>query len=441
MNYSIIISFFLIIAKSILLCQNKTYDFYFKIKPLQNTPIYFGYHYGENQFVTDTIYLNSNSEGSLKKTNLPHGLYFFAIKSMKYVTFIVSNNKQYKIYTDTTSLLRNLKIENDKENEIFITYQIKLNDYKNTIKQLTKELKTSQDSQKIEKQIEAEKAKWKEFQNKIITDNEGTLSAKIIKGLQTKNFTFDASKFFDNIDFGDERMLFTPVFSNAINNFFSNMPGLTIKNIDSLYKALDYIMINSLKNTSVYEEIAKYLISQFDLTGDYPCPEAFWYLSDKYFLTDLIPFVNDNFKTKLSKYNKKLKSVIISSNFPELSLYNEYDEIVKIPTKTNLLTIIIFWEPGCGHCLDYLRKFKQVISPYNNKVKIYTVLTGYSKDLWKKVIHDEGFNWENLYDKKLLNDFVEELFLYGTPQVFILDKDQKIIAKDLLPEQIIEWIK
>jgi len=425
-----------------LLAQNKFYEFNFKINNLKNSHIFFGYHFGDNKYVTDTIYLNSKGEGFLKKETLPQGIYFIALPNMKYTNFLVLEKQLYKISTDTSNLLRNLVVENNKENEIFIDYQIKLNNYKQVISKIKKQIKQYPDSEKFLLQnISQEEKLWENYVSNIISNYPNFFSTKIIKSLKSKDFTFDAEKYFEHIDFYDERLLFSPVFSTVIDNFFTSIPGLTINNIDSLYKAIDYILMTSIKNTSIYEELSKYLISQFDLSGNYPNPDAFWYLADKYFLTDLIPWVNDAFKAKLSKYNKHLKKIIISEKFPGLTLYNDKDQIVKFPNNNNLHTIIVFWDPECEHCLNYLRQLKKIMQTYKDKIEIYAVLTGTNTNLWKKVIHEEAFTWYNLYDRKLLNDFVEELFLHNTPQIFLLDQNKKIIAKDLLPEEIINWIK
>ncbi|MCX7861987.1 MAG: redoxin domain-containing protein [Bacteroidales bacterium] len=422
--------------------QSTVYELHFKISPLKNKPIFFGYHFGENQYVTDTIFLNSQSEATLKKEKLPKGIYFIALPNMKYVSFILNQPKKYNFTSDTLRLLRNFKSLNDKENDIFILYQIKLNDIKTELRLLEKKLIENKDSEEvINQKIIATNNEWNSYLDKLILDNEGLFATKIIKLLRTKDFTFDANIYFKDVDFSDENLLFTPVFSTVIDNYFMNLPSLTINNIDSLYKAIDFILMNALKNTTVYEELSKYLISQFDLTGDYPNPDAFRYISEKYFLTDLIPWVTEGFKAKLSRYIQKLKSVTINESFPELKLNNINDQIITIPEKNNKPSIIIFWDPSCEHCISYLKSLKQILVSYEQKVNVYCILTGNKPDEWRKVIQEEAFPWVHVYDKKLFNDFVEELFLFNTPQIFVLNKEQRIVAKDIMADKIIQWIK
>jgi thiol-disulfide isomerase/thioredoxin len=434
----------IILSSLFLFGQTKGYEIKVKITPLKNQPVYLGYHYGDNQYVIDTLMLNVKGEGIFKKNkSLPQGMYLIVLSNMKYFNFILSKNQQLSIQTDTTDLVQHLTIENDAENKLFADYQRFLSNTNETIAAFKQKIKLHPDSEIIyRKEINRQKAALRQQQNNLIGQNPEFLFIKIIKAIQQTDFTFDAEKFFANVDFTDERLLFTPVFSNKLDEFFTSIPTLTTENVDSLDKALDYILMQSMKNPSVYEEISKYLIGQFDLSGNYPNTDAFWHLADKYFLNDLTPWVNEAFKAKLSKYNQRIHNVIMNQPFPALSLCNETDKSVKVPESDAKYTLIVFWNPECEHCVQYLAELKSIYQTYNRQqFEVIAILTSDKPELWKKTIHENDFIWKNYYDKKLLNDFIEDLFLYSTPQLFLLDKDKKIVAKDISTDELDTWLK
>lgn len=428
---------------SLLTCgQSKGYTIKVKIKPLKNQPIYLGYHYGNNQYVIDTAMLNKNSEAIFnKKHTLPEGMYLVVLPNMKYFNIIISKNQNLIIENDTTNLYLNLKIENDEENKLFAEYQklLYLNQQNNKV--YNERIKQYPDSEMIYKRlIEKNKNNLLKIKNEWIEKHPDWLFTKILKTILPTQFTFDASLFFANVDFTDNRLLFSPAFVQKLDDFFTSIPSLTLNNIDSLYRAIDYILMQSMKNASVYEEIAKYLINQFDLTGDYPIPDAFFYIADKYFLGGMCPWVSDAFKTKLKKYNERIHSICIGSTFPSVYFSDIQNKKIKITDTQSNYTLVVFWNPECEHCIDCLKKIKSVYSFYDqNQLEVVAILTGSNLELWKKEI--VNYSWINLYDPKLLNDFVEDFFLVSTPQIFLLDKDKKIIAKDILCEEIKNWIK
>ncbi|NSW45682.1 MAG: redoxin domain-containing protein [Bacteroidales bacterium] len=432
----------LYILSTNLLAQSKGYEIKVKITPLKNVPIYLGYHFGDNQYVVDTTYLNENSTGIFKKNNnLPEGMYLIVLPNMKYFNILLTKNQQLIITNDTTNLYQNLIIENDEENIFFAQYQKQLYLLKKQINILEPKINQYPDSANIYNTIiNDEQNKLVQLKEKWIEKNPNSLLSKIFKALDTKDFNFDATIFFKDVDFTDSRLLFTPAFSKTLDEFFTSLPSLSSLNIDSLYKAIDYIFMQSMKNPSVYEEISKYLISQFDLSGNYPNPDAFWYIADKYFLSGLTPWINEAFKTKLSKYNQRIESICMNHTFPSLYLNDEFEKKYNVLDTKAENTLLVFWNPECEHCIHYLKKlYNLYLNTSRTKLEVVAILTGNNKDLWKKEI--KNYNWKNLYDSKLLNDFIEDLFLYNTPQIFLLDKNKKIIAKDITVEELTYWIK
>ncbi len=424
--------------------QNDGYEIKVKITPLQHQPVYLGYHFGDNQYVIDTLMLDQNGEGLFKKNRkLPQGMYLICLPSMKYFNFILTDNQHLSIQNDTANLIQHLSIENDIENKIYADYQRSLSRNIESTNILQQLIKQHPDSEKIYiEEIRRQKIILKQEQEAIIKQNPNLFFTKIMKAIQHKDFTFDAATYFANVDFSDERLLFTPVFSSKLDDYFTSLPTLTTENIDSLYLSLDYILTEAMKNPSVYEEITKYLIGQFDLSGNYPNTDAFWHISDKYFLSGLTPWVNDAFKTRLSSYTQRIHKIVMNQPFPSLTLCDENDKTTKIPQSNANYVFIVFWNPDCMHCLQYLAELKQIYKSYTRQqLDVIALLTSDKSDLWRKTIHENDFTWQNYYDKKLLNDFVEDLFLYNTPQSFLLNKDKKIVAKDISMDELNTWLK
>jgi thiol-disulfide isomerase/thioredoxin len=130
-------------------------------------------------------------------------------------------------------------------------------------------------------------------------------------------------------------------------------------------------------------------------------------------------------------------------------------------------TVLYFWDPECGHCKKVTPK---LVTLYNEKFKdrnieVFSVGKGIGKDFesWKKYIRENKLNFINvavtnsIYEiakanpEKLVPVYVGEkgkpttleslnfqttYDLYSTPRIFVLDKDKKIIAKNLSISQL-----
>lgn len=134
---------------------------------------------------------------------------------------------------------------------------------------------------------------------------------------------------------------------------------------------------------------------------------------------------------------------LTDSSSKTVSLYN-----IKAP-----FTVVVFWDPNCGHCKEELPRLD---SMYRAKwkalgVAIYAVNI-YENEMvaWKKFITEKGLiNWYHVYQTKLARAAEEkagqpsykQLYdVFKTPTLYLLDKDKRIIAKQLSIQQFDDLI-
>ena len=120
-------------------------------------------------------------------------------------------------------------------------------------------------------------------------------------------------------------------------------------------------------------------------------------------------------------------------------------------------TVVIFWDPTCGHCKEELPK---IDSAYRanwkaHNVKIYGVLSADSKtelkQEWLKYIGVHKLeDWVNVYQTKEMEAAVIAAQKAGyrqlyditlTPTLYLLDKEKRIIAKKLSWQQLDELLQ
>ena len=86
-----------------------------------------------------------------------------------------------------------------------------------------------------------------------------------------------------------------------------------------------------------------------------------------------------------------------------------------------------------------------MIETYHNLkpigLEVFAVCTEVEMLKWKKFIREKDLTWINVADPNLHNNFRHDFDISTTPQIFILDKDKKIIAKKLDVDQISEFIE
>lgn len=108
-------------------------------------------------------------------------------------------------------------------------------------------------------------------------------------------------------------------------------------------------------------------------------------------------------------------------------------------------TLLFINNPGCHACEEGIKELKQ--APAINKefeagnLKILSVYPDEDKEEWERHLSDFPKEWINGYDKKLM---IKEKNLYdlkAIPTLYLLDKNKKVLLKDVVVGQIEQYLQ
>lgn len=150
--------------------------------------------------------------------------------------------------------------------------------------------------------------------------------------------------------------------------------------------------------------------------------------------------VNDRYKVMQSPST----STSIGATAPELAFPNPDGTIMKLSDLRGKVVLIDFWASWCGPCRRENPNVVNVYNKYKDKgFEIYSVSLDRDKNSWIKAIETDKLVWKNhVSDLKYWSS--EAAKLYGVnsiPATFLIDKDGKIIGKNLRGEQLSNALK
>lgn len=109
--------------------------------------------------------------------------------------------------------------------------------------------------------------------------------------------------------------------------------------------------------------------------------------------------------------------------------------------------LIDFWASWCGPCRREIPYMKEAYAKYTAKgFEILSVSVDQDEADWKEALAEEGMAWPQLIDAQDADDCPAYLYGISTiPSNFLVDKDGKIVARDLrgagLEEKLAELLK
>ncbi|MCQ2285103.1 MAG: TlpA family protein disulfide reductase [Bacteroidales bacterium] len=136
--------------------------------------------------------------------------------------------------------------------------------------------------------------------------------------------------------------------------------------------------------------------------------------------------------------------VAIGAIAPELAFPDPEGNIRKLSDLRGKVVLVDFWASWCGPCRRESPNVRNVYAKYHDYgFEVFSVSLDRDGDNWRKAIQDDKLVWPNhVSDLKQWQS--EAAAIYGVrsiPSMFLLDRDGRIVAKDLRGEALEKAVK
>jgi thiol-disulfide isomerase/thioredoxin len=441
------------------------YQITMAINGLRDSTIFLAYHFGDKQYLKDTVRLDHNGRGVFSgKEALPQGIYMVVLPGRKYFEILVPTGQYFSLSCSYPDYFKTLKFSGSQENEAFIDYQRKwtaLQGYSNQISTRLRNNKQNSDSLKIITETgRANDLKMKNYLNSVVQANKGNLLGMVVKAIipvdvpeikvhsnvsnpdsvkWIRSYIYNKDHFFDNIDFNDERILRTPILYNKLNVYFSDV---LIQNPDSINREIDRLVAKSSPNKKVFQFVAVFLFNHFRESEIMGHDAVVVKLADDIYLSGKADWTTKEWRDNLRKEVDRVRPNLIGVKGHDLVMNTFNGVTVSLYDIKKDFVILYFWEPNCGHCQEATPKLKAYYDKAKNEgVEVFAVCTQNDRAKWEKYIQDNKLNWINGWDPQRATNYDYYYNITSTPGVYILDRNKKIIAKKLPVEAIGSFIE
>ena len=457
---------------SLFACKNliaQGYQVTLKAPGYKSGLTYLAYHMGKNLNVADSAAMNNMGEAVFKgSTKLPGGIYSIVFPGKNLTAdFFIDKEQNISITADTTDL-QNMKVTGSKENVLFQQYQ-KFVSVKGALLQKERSAyntaRTKADSALHEANYTRYNKELNDYREEIINKQSQSMMAVLLNAMKespypTKtpvthqdsldNYYFYKAHYWDGITFMDERIIRTPFFLPKLERYYREvMP----QSPDSIIKDADYKLL--LARTA--PEMYKFLLNWF--TDEYLNPKymgldaVFVHLFEKYHSKGVSTWLNEKQMETITRRAYMQMSNLIGEKAANLEMVDTAGKPTSLYDLQAPYTVVIFWDPTCGHCKEELPRIDSVYRAtwQKEQVKIYAVLTEDQKPEWIKYINEHKItDWTHVYQTKEMAQAITEAKTPGfrqlydvimTPTLYLLDKEKRIIGKKLTWKQLNELLQ
>ncbi|MFP4557631.1 MAG: thioredoxin-like domain-containing protein [Bacteroidales bacterium] len=459
-----IINLIILISASFTACA-QGYRIEAKFSDLKDTEVLLGYHFGEKKFIADTAQVNSKGVAVFEgDTLLPGGMYIVVLPEQSYFDILIGNNQSFSFSTSKDKMIEDLKFKGSPENTAFAKYQRFMNSKQKRMGKLREEMQGIENNPQREEEIKNEINKLdkevKEYWDKIIEENEGSLLANIISSFKplefpefdipadatnpdslrwVKSYRYNQQHYFDNIDLTDDRLTRTPFFQNRIDTYFDRV---LLPAPDTITKYAVNLIEQTRSNPDMFQFMLSHLFSKYQNSSIMGMDAVFVELAEKYYLSGEAFWISEDIRKRIAERVADLKPNLIGEVAPNLRLDNPSNKKQVLHDIDANVVVIYFWEPSCSHCKKVTPELKRIYDKHkSNGLEVYAIYTQADKEDWLEYIEKNNLEWINVWDPVRVSNYHKLYDIYSTPILYMLDKDKKIIAKRIGVESLEKFIE
>ncbi|MCY7411116.1 MAG: DUF5106 domain-containing protein [Chitinophagales bacterium] len=449
----------LILVFPLIISAQKTgYQIIVQVPTMMDTTCFLGRYYGDKQYIIDTV--KSDKSGTAVftgKNKLDGGLYLFVFPDKRYFEIIVDQEQYFSMETQWEDPIKNMKVKGSKDNELFYGYlnhAILLQHESADIQKKFTTAKTKSDSSVVYEELKLSEKKVQHSRDEYIKTYPTTFLAKVFTAMKepvvpdeiptlpngrkdsTFAYRYYKSHYWDNIDFSDNRMLRTPFFGSKLNKYIRD---LTVQVPDSINKEADYLCAKAKADSEMYKYVTWWITYSYETSKVMGMDAVFVHMVENYYMTQKAWWIDSATLDKMIDRARKIAPNLIGNTAPELALKDSSGNWQILSKVKARFTILLFWDPDCGHCQKEIPKVKEVYEANKEKgVAVYAVDIEPDPEKWKKFIREKKLDWINVNDAEHQSNFRQLYDIYSTPVIYILDEKKVIKAKRIGADQLEE---
>ncbi len=412
-----------------------------------------------SQYIVDTATRDDKGRFIFAGDNkLPAGIYLavMAPDNQYFQVLVTDKEQEFSIATSKTEAVKQVRIKGSQENVDFFAYLNYLADARKRGDKLREGRdalpEDSAEREKIQLQVEALDGEVEAWQRAYIKKNPTAYTAAIIKSTLPNNppdFEGDDARergwrwmqahYFDNLDLRDERLLRTPFLFQRVDYFVHK---LNVQHPDSIAASIGVVLNRMDSQSEMFKTYLIHYLNEAAASKMVGMDAIYVYLIDNYYAKGLAPWTEEEQLRKFLENADNLRPLLIGKTAPEIEMERRDGSKVSLYGVEAPYTILYFWRYDCGHCKKSTPFMKEFHDKWKSRgVELFAACVKVTKevpDCWKYVDENGMNDWLNVVDPYLRSRFVELYDLQQTPQIYILDKDKKIISKKIGAEQLDE---
>ncbi|TNF28850.1 MAG: AhpC/TSA family protein [Bacteroidetes bacterium] len=245
--------------------------------------------------------------------------------------------------------------------------------------------------------------------------------------------------FFNNVDFAADWTMRTPVFANKLRRYIRE---LTPQNADSLIKYSDMLITKTRGNKELFKFTVNWIALEYKTPKTMGTEALYVHLIDTYWKEDVAFWSNPEEIKGLRGEVSLMKPSLIGKIGQDIVATNERGEAVSVYGMKAPIKVIFMYSYDCEHCQKEAPEMVRVYNEWKNRgLDVFALCLDDDRTKWLNFIKQNGMVFNNAFDPERKSKYERKYHIDITPELYVLDKNNRIIASNLSPNQLPEFLQ
>lgn len=407
--------------------------------------------YGPRTFVIDSTSANNNGQFTFsKKEGYPMGMYYITFNNDEnnIITFL-GNDQQYKLEGDLANVSTTLKATGSDDNQAFIerlSYTRIMNPkFQDANARLAQTQEGTAEHINIKQEQKKLTQEWRGYLQKIYDKYPNSLYVNYTKASQNPILHDDVTpeeasvlyrrEFWDDVNFTDRRLLRTDIIENKLKSYFNDF---TPQIHDSIFMSAKVLIDKTFKYPEFYKYIVNWVMLNYDPKETTLMDPEFVYFNmvDNYYQKDRVFWLDSMQVYGIQNRASEMGNSLMGQIGPDVISTDQFGKEQSLMSKKADYLVVYMYSPSCEHCQKQTPLLVNWYNEWKNKgADVFAIAVDTDDTEWKEYIKKTNMQFTNVHDPTNRSIY-KKYFVDVTPELYVLNKERKIIGKNLKVFQI-----
>lgn len=444
MKPALSILFFLFLVGTPLVLAQTKYSIQGSLPQSPNTVVTLKGFAAQGDTLLASTKTDANGRFKMVYPNQYRGAAVLEIKAGKSL-IVLLNRENFELQWDNVADYTTLKFKNSPENDSFaqglelyqktegkragLTYLLPFYD------------KNSQTRLFLQNELEVQDKAMTGFVMGLPQDSYGSYYLKLRRFLadmpQTANRYTERmpehEREFNSMDFANEKLIRSGLYKELFEGYFTLLESHGDKQYPHMNASIDAVIKSLKSQPTMLQQVTENLFILLEKRSLFPAAEhlALSMLSDNSCQLD------GKYGALFEQYRKMAKG----NTAPELQFENTKSKFNKLSEIKSNYKLVVFASSWCTKCIEEIPKIKSFYAQWKKDYDLEVILVSLDNEKEKYEAFTKDFPWISSSDLKgWEGQGARDYCVFGTPTLYLLDANNKIVLKPVSPEQIQAWL-